>query len=206
MTRVGVVDSQGVFGTIKSHETDPADMQLVTGAQKTLVFNTPVYDDIIIYAANLRPGGTPPSFVAFQDSIYAISFINGSTDIVYGAFEIPHTYKEESDIEIHLHWSPSTTDTGSCDWLMKYTIAGMLGTFGAEQTLTFAQAGSGTVNKHQYVTANALIAGAGITIGTVIAFALSRPAGDGFSGDAFLHSVGAHYLRDTLGSRRMGVK
>jgi len=37
-------------------------------------------------------------------------------------------------------------------------------------------------------------------------FALSRPTGDAFTGDAFLHEVGVHYQRDTLGSRQMAIK
>jgi hypothetical protein len=27
-------------------------------------------------------------------------------------FEIPHTYREGSDLEVHLHWAPSSTNTG----------------------------------------------------------------------------------------------
>lgn len=47
---------------------------------------------------------------------------------------------------------------------------------------------------------------AGRKIGDVIAFELSRPTGDGFTGNAFLHSIGVHYQIDTLGSRQMSVK
>lgn len=174
----------------------------------TLILETPVYDDIIIQAMNLRGGSTPPGYVVFQDSIYASSFKNASTDIVYGSFEIPHSYKEGTDLEIHLHWSPSTINTGRCDFVMKYTFANMAGTFGVEETINFQQTGSGVVNKHQYISGDAVVSGStkSIGIGAIIAFALSRPTGDGFSGDAFLHSVGCHYQIDTMGSRQMGTK
>jgi hypothetical protein len=183
------------------------DLHIASPAQKTLVLDTVVYDDIVIAAMNLRGGGTPPDYVAFQNSIYAASFKNASTDIVYGSFELPHTYKEGTDLELHLHWSPSTVNTGNCVFNFAYSIAAMAGTFGAEVVRTFTQAGSGTINKHQYVSADAVIPGGGtMTIGTIIVFALSRPTGDAFSGDAFLHSVGCHYQVDTMGSRQMGVK
>ncbi len=199
---------QFLASEIKTDTTTATDLTITTGTEKTLVLATPVYDDIIIQAMNLRGGGTPPDYVAFQDSIYGSSFKNTSTDIVYGSFEIPHTYKEGTDLEVHLHWSPSTTNTGRCDWVMKYTFANMAGTFGSEETITFQQAGSGTANKHQYVSGNVKISGTtkSIGIGATVAFALSRPTGDAFTGDAFLHSVGVHYEIDTMGSRQIGTK
>jgi hypothetical protein len=50
------------------------------------------------------------------------------------------------------------------------------------------------------------IAGTGRKIGDIIAFELSRPSTDSFTGDAFLHSIGIHYQSDTIGSRQMSVK
>lgn len=206
------VISDGTFAVVKTPQvkTDTlaaTDLTITTGAEKTLVLASPVYEDIIIQGSNLRVSGTtPPTFDVFQDSIYGVKFTNAQTDIVYGSFEIPHSYKEGTDLEVHLHWSPSSTNTGDCVWSLKYSIAGMGGTFGGEATKTFTQAGSGVVNKHQYVSGNTVIAGAGVTIGSIIAFALSRPTGDSFTGDAFLHSIGIHYQQDTLGSRQMGTK
>jgi len=181
------------------------DMTLTTATEKTLVLSQPVYEDIIINASTLRVGGSAPTFAAFQDSIYGVKFINGQTDIIYGSFEIPHSYKEGTDLEVHLHWSPDSTNTGDCVFNMAYSIAGMGGTFGDEVPLSFTQAGSGTINKHQYVSANNHITGS-ITIGSIVVFALSRPTGDDFTGDAFLHSIGVHYQQDTLGSRTIITK
>jgi hypothetical protein len=192
---------------IKTDTTAPTDLIITTGAEKTLALTTPVYDDIIIQASNLRVGTSPPAFVAFQNSIFGSSFVNDNSDIVYGSFEIPHGYKEGTDLEIHLHWSPSSTNTGNCVFNFAYTLAGMgSATFGAEQTKTLTQAGSGTINRHQYMTGNTLISGVGVGIGTIIAFALSRPTGDAFSGDAFVHSIGIHYEIDTMGSRQRSAK
>jgi hypothetical protein len=193
---------------VKTDKTTPTDLSITTGAQKTIKLNTTVYDDIIIQAINLRGGVSPPSYVAFQDSIFGVSFVNNQTDIVYGAFELPHTYKEGTDLEVHLHWSPGTTNTGRCDWVMKYSYANMGGTFGAEETITFQQEGSGIVNKGQYVSGNVLIDGTSksLKIGAIFVFALSRPVGDDFTGHAFLHQVGIHYEIDTMGSRQRAVK
>jgi len=186
---------------------DTDDLIINFASKKTLVLNPTVYDDIIIQAYNLRGGTTPPTYGAFQDSIFGVSFINTQTDIVYGSFEIPHTYKEGTALEAHLHWSPSSTDTGSCVWNFNYSIANPItGTFGTETLITMTQAGDGTVNKHQYVSGNNTIPGTGRLVGDICVFALSRPAGDSFTGNAFLHSIGVHYQIDTLGSRQQTTK
>jgi hypothetical protein len=171
------------------------------------ISNLPVYNDITINAVSLRPGASPPSFVEFVTGIYQIAFVNGNTDIVYGSFEIPHGYKEGTDLEVHIHWSPSSTDTGNCVFNFDYTIANMgTGVFGAAAQKTLTAAGSGVALQHQYATGNTAIDGDDIKIGDVIVFALSRPAGDAFTGDAFLHSIGLHYECDTLGSRAPSQK
>ena len=135
-----------------------------------------------------------------------VNFANNASDIVYGSFEIPHTYKEGTDLEVHIHWSPSSTNTGLCTFYFKYSLASMGGIFGAETALTMSQTGSGVSNKHQYISGNNLITGSGIGIGTMVVFSLERPTGDAFTGDAFLHSVGVHYEIDTMGSRQRAIK
>ena len=80
------------------------------------------------------------------------------------------------------------------------------GTFGPAAQKTLTAAGSGVALQHQYSTGNTAIDGDDIKIGDVIVFALSRPAGDAFTGDAFLHSIGLHYECDTLGSRARSQK
>jgi hypothetical protein len=89
---------------------------------------------------------------------------------------------------------------------MKYAYALMGGAFTSELEKTFTQAGSGTALLNQYVSANSLITGATLKIGAIFLFALSRPTGDAFTGDAFLHSVGVHYIVDSLGSRSISSK
>ena len=186
----------------------PADLTITTGTGKTLVLATPVYDDIIISASNLHPGSSAPAFVEFVAPVHTMSFVNANTDMAYGSFEIPHDYKEGSAIEIHLHWAPSSTDTGDCVWKFNGVWAGMeQGAFVAlpDGELTATDAGGGVAKAHQYASFGS-IAGTNHKIGDIIAFELKRPAGDGFTGDAFLLSIGAHYQIDTMGSRSMAAK
>jgi hypothetical protein len=192
---------------IKTDTTAATDLTITTGAAKTLVLDTTVYDDIIISASNLRGGVTAPAFAEFIAPVWALKFINGQTDTVYGSFEIPHTYKEGTALEVHVHWSPSSTNTEDCVWKFNAVVENMgsAGAFGAIPEMTATDAGGGVAFTHQYASFGT-IAGTGRRIGDIIAFELTRPAGDGFTGDAFLHSIGVHFQVDTMGSRQISSK
>jgi hypothetical protein len=109
---------------------------------------------------------------------------------------------------VHIHWSPTTTNTGNIRWGLEYTIANANAAFPTTSTIYVTQAGSGVVNQHQLI-AFADISGTGRKIGDVIAFRVFRDApnaADTFTGNAFLHQIGIHYICDTAGSRDMTTK
>jgi hypothetical protein len=210
--RLGYDASNYLSATVASNNTVTlanavaADININCGTDKTLVLGESVWDDIIIPASNLRGGVSVPNFSVFQNGVYQLLFINNQSDEVYGSFEIPHDYKEETDLQPHIHWSPNSTNTGNCVWNFEYTIADASTTFGATTTTTITQAGSGTINQHQLANTAAVISGSGIKVGAICVFRLARPTGDAFTGDAFLHSVGVHYQIDTIGSRQITTK
>ena len=196
---------------IKSNSATPTDLNIITGENKTLVLENCVYKDLIISALNLRGGSSPPSFSAFQNGVYAYNFTSGQVDELHGAIELQHDYNEGTDLEVHVHWSPSTTNTGNCLWKFEYSVANMgTGTFGATNTLISDShmAGSGEINRHQYTTIG-VISGVNRKIGDLIVFRVYRDAASGldtFTGNAFLHSLGIHYCVDTIGSRTRSGK
>lgn len=176
----------------------------------TLVFvgEAGVWDDIILNATNLRPGATPPAYAAFKGGIFGARFDAGVADEVYGSFEIPHDYKEGTDLHIHTHWSPTTTNTGNVVWGIEYTYSNMQGIFGNNVTVTGApDPASGIIHKHEFSNI-AVISDLLIKIGTIVAFRLFRQNGgtDTFTGNVFLHSMGIHYQIDTVGSREIATK
>ena len=197
-------DSNGSATTKTDFDIDDAGQITISSPNaKTIVLQPAVYDDMIMPALNLKVGVTPPTFAAFQNGVYGYSFIDGQSDELHGTCEIPHTYKEGTDLSVHVHWSPNSTNTGNCVWIFEYTKANQnVKTFLATDTLTASIdiAGSGIINRHQY-TPIGTISGAGIKVGDIIAFRIARPTGDSFTGNAFMHSIGMHYQIDTLGSR-----
>ena len=166
------------------------------------------YKDLILPAANLRPGISAPTYAVFKGAIYGPRFDNAVTNEVYGSFELQHDYYEGSDIYFHIHWSPTTNNPGNALWAVDYTIAAPNKVFPAPVTAQVAYPAPGVVDYH-VINNIATIPGNGITIGSICAFRVYRIGGDvldTFTGNAFLHSAGVHYAADTLGSRGIFTK
>lgn len=166
------------------------------------------WKDLIMPASNLRPGATAPTYVAFIGGIFGARFDAGVSNMVYGSFELQHDYDEGTDLYFHVHWSPTTTNTGNIVWGVEYTAANGNEVFPSSTTvLGTPTAAPGVINRHQLQNI-AIIPGLGLRIGTNVAFRLFRQAGgtDTFTGNAFLHTVGVHYAADTLGSRELYSK
>jgi hypothetical protein len=124
-----------------------------------------------------------------------------------GAIEVPHDYKEGSDITFHIHWqgiaAPSGTDY--VKWQLTYTVAAANGeeTLDAATTITVE-----TAFDTQYefkLSSFDAITGTNIQMGDQFLFTLERiaAAGDAYLGDALIATVGLHYECDTVGSRQM---
>lgn len=177
----------------------------------TLKFNgaATVWNDIILQISNLRPGNTPPTFAAFINGIYGFRFDAGVADEVHGAFEIPHDYKQGSNIVVHCHWSPTTTNTGKVVFGFEYAWATDSAAFVAASPIPTNTPATAPGVIHQLTRTDIVtITGTNFKIGDIIAFRFYRQNGgtDTFTGNVFVHSIGLHYETDTVGSRQITTK
>jgi len=177
-------------------------------ADGTIVFvgSAGVWDDIRIETSNLRSGGTPPSYAAMPDGIYGVRFDDASVEEVYGNFELPHGYKENSNLEVHIHWMPSTNNTGNSNVQFLYNCAGMNGNFASTATTlsSFAK-GSGDIQRHQYSQIG-YINGAGKKVSDMCKFTYKRngtASDDTGTFDMWMFDIDIHYQIDKVGSREM---
>ena len=90
--------------TIKTDTTAPTDLTITTGAAKTPVLTTSVYDDLPFQVSNAKvtPNNLLPSWETFtaNTSEYAFS-VNDEVDTQ--ANELPHWWKEGTTGNAHLH-------------------------------------------------------------------------------------------------------
>jgi hypothetical protein len=181
---------------------DTNNISITEGGVFTLHGTAIVSNDLSIAAHALRNGATPPTWTPYNGTLYAPEFINAATTDLHGSFELLHDYQDGTDLEFHIHWSASTTNTGNCKWGLDYSIANMLATWASPTVVTVTPAASGIVRKHTYTTL-ATISGVGLQMGAVVDFRIYRLGGDAadtFTGSAFLHNCGLHYRKNRLGS------
>ena len=170
------------------------------------------WDDLRVPAQNTRlnPTKSEPEFAVWLDGLYAFHFkpTNADDESLHFAAQLPHSYKEGTDIDCHVHWSPDNTDTGDVVWELEYTFISINGTFPASTTVTAVDAADGVDNKHQ-LTAITDIDGTGIGISAMLVGRLTRLTSDirdDFTGNAILHEIDFHFQKDSIGSRQETVK
>lgn len=161
------------------------------------------WDDIILPPDILGARRTAPDRYDLTPNIDVYAF-NGTTVIeeVSGSFEIPHTYKEGSDLRPHIHWGPTSTAVNNVKWQMAYSLADVGEVFSSETVINAIAETGGVTDEHQ-VNEFGIIPGTGIRIGTIVNFRLFRDPTDSqdtYTDDAFLVGLGVHYQIDSAGS------
>lgn len=159
------------------------------------------YDDFRVPATAVNPPGLI-SDPGWDDTNVGWLFDANSTEQLQVIVQLPHSWAEGSDIEPHVHWQPTTTNTGNVLWRMEYKWVNIddvdPGTF---TTVNQTQAGSGAVNTHQLMSFGT-ISGAGKTASSIISIKLSRVGGDAsdtYTADARLKEFDFHYAIDSFG-------
>lgn len=177
-----------------------------------MVGNATVYKDINVSGASLvKTGANAPDIINFVNANTATYAFDGGalTEKLYGTIELAHDYYEGTDVEFHIHWAPTTANTGNVVWQIYWTWQNAGSTFSASTLATAtATAAGGTAWVSKYISV-ATLSGTGKTINSHIVFQVFRDpsnAGDTYPDDAALIQIGIHYQSDSLGSRTTSTK
>lgn len=199
------------------------DILLKTAANKTAVLERVVYDDLRVVPGSFdRPGVSDPSIVAYN--------VNGGgvntylwefqvDDIAAFTVQMPHGYKQGTDITAHVHWTAGprgTAESGKfVGWKLDYSWANIDGAFGTMATVDLSDACLSSNHIHQ-MSPEAAIDGhtAAKNISSMLICNIKRTdtgADDDWVGAAsgqlpMLLEIDFHYQIDTMGSRQMGIK
>lgn len=171
-----------------------------------------IYADINIGSISLGTAASAPGNVTISSTNIVLRGFDGNvtTEQLYGVVEIPHSYKEGTNIIPHIHWMPSTSSASNVKWQMEYFITKKSGG-SAVSTATALVANSSTSGiawEGIYANFNE-ISGTNLTIGSQLAFRLFRDPtdlSDTYPDDAVVETIGFHYRLDTIGSSTQQVK
>jgi len=175
------------------------------------------FDDLRIAGSAVRLGVTAPTLAAFgpSGSIRCLRFDSGQHDEIYFEIQMPHSWKEGSNIYPHVHWSPVSATAGDVVWQFDYIWADIGEAFGAPTTMTSdATAAGGTAWVHKLSTlkdgsSNAYIDGTGKTLSSMLVCRLHRDAGAGadtLAADVAFLEFDIHYEVDSFGSDEEYIK
>jgi hypothetical protein len=212
-------------------ESGLGDLLISTPANQTLRLGQPVYDDLRVpLERGALAGGNNPTFTKFKDNgagsvgVYAYSFayqaVAGNEEELFFSQQLPHGYKEGTDLKPHIHWSPAVSGAAGqfVKWGLEYTIANVDGTYGntaiiksdASGASTATTSGDSTLTAGKgYVTAIGTISGTGVEVSAMLicrVFRNSSHADDTLAQAAFGCEIDFHHQIDTLGSRQEYVK
>jgi hypothetical protein len=193
-------------------ENNSGDVDLYTTTEKTLELQTSVWNDANVGSFVLQTGGSLPGIVEWKDNtgantgLYTRGFDVGEQGS--GCIEIPHDYKEGTDLVFHVHWGGNDAPTGTDNvkWQVIYSINKGETTFNPVTTDDEQTAYDTRYElKRTDITT---ITGTNLKIGDQLTFTLKRIAASAneYGGEALLETVGFHYECDTLGSRQIGTK
>jgi len=172
-----------------------------------------VWDDLRVPASNtkLNPTKSEPAFESFRDGLFTFKFdtSNADDESIHFVAQMPHSYKEGTDLHPHVHWSPDSTNTGNVFWSFEYSVANINSVFGASTTDEITVAADGDQYGHQ-VDPFTDIDGTGLRVSHMILCRLTRrsssQAADTFTGSACFLEFDFHFQKNTIGSREEYTK
>jgi len=166
------------------------------------------WEDLRFPATQLKvnPATNRPDF-DFTEIRYL--FDATSTETLYMIAQMPHGWKEGSNIRPHVHWQPTTTNTNNVLWRLEYkwTNINEVDT-GIWISLDVLDASTGVVGTHQ-IASFGEIDGTNKRVSSILTMKLSRMGNEGsdnYTADTLLKEFDIHYLIDSNGSLEEYIK
>jgi hypothetical protein len=198
----------GTNGNIDTDIVAASDLTIDCGAAKTVVLETPVYDDLqFAISAGKVPAANYPDYEAFGTQQREYSFdVNDYIDLQ--ANELPHGWVEGSTAEFHLHLWPKTAQNTGANRFAKFTLYISYADTNevlAETSLTAEYTiPDGTAALTHLLLDLGNLALPNNLIGTQIKLRIKRIAATGgteYADSIFITQVGSHVQHSRLGSR-----
>lgn len=187
------------------------DPLLTIEDKDNLILNNPVFDDLHIPVTSVKvPAAKAPSWVDFKGTQvlgFGDQAVEANEEIVYFTVQLPHTWKEGSDLGAHVHWCVESAVTADVIWKLSYSWANIYGLFPSETVTTITGSSEGGEAKH-IISLLPTLDGSNKTLSSMLLCCLSRnssEAGDTLTDvDALLLEVDFHYQIHRFGSRYAG--
>jgi hypothetical protein len=154
-----------------------------------------------------RAGNSAPSWDQFSGGIYHYAFSPTSIKEVQITYHVDHDWATGTPMYVHIHWSPSSTNTGTVRWGFEISIAKGYGrgAFTTTNTIYVEQAASGVDRDHLIAecSVNDVIPANALEIDAIISIRVFRDAthsNDTYADKAFGIFCDLHYQANIPGT------
>jgi hypothetical protein len=162
------------------------------------------WDDLVFPAVGVNligPAVDPTANLTYM----TLDFTDAKDCVVHVTYQMPHSWKVGSNVNFHIHWQPSNTDVGSCNWEVRYQWRNATGDVASAAVSAWALVPKavtpGGVARVAQMDTLASFIGTGKGVSSLLQIELRRlGTTDAFTGDAMLVSLDLHYQIDTVGS------
>lgn len=166
------------------------------------------WDDLRVPAQNtkLNPSKSEPAFESFIDGTFVFKFSDSNADdeSVHFIAQLPHSYKEGSNLRPHIHWAPDSDGAGRVAWSFEYTIQN-IGEVFPSTTTDVKDASTGSIENLHNICGFDEIDGSNLKISSIIVCRLTRKTTeitDTYTGNACFLEFDFHFQKNSMGSRQ----
>jgi hypothetical protein len=173
------------------------------------------WEDSMVPGNAVRAGASAPVFQTFRGgsaNVYANAFVSKTIDEVHVNIQLPHSYRVNTDVSLHVHWSTIIPIPAgqTVIWGVDYTWASIEAVFPATQKIVASYTspvGDTPAYKHTMTTWADIPSGGSKGISSILCARIYRDGStDTFTGDAYLIGIDAHYRLDSIGSNTLANK
>ena len=177
---------------------------VTTGATPLLMEDT-VWEDLRFPATNINPPGQVAD-PDFDTTNVGWLFDAGGTEILYIVAQLPHSYKEGTNLRCHVHWNPTNTNGGNVLWRISYRWRNNEDAAVGFTDVDVTAVANGTAGKLQFNLFADLVK-ADAEISSILDIKFQRIGGsDTYNADALFKEFDIHFEKNTVGSREPWIK
>lgn len=180
-----------------------------TTISNNLVLYDTVWDDLQVQVSGVRlPAASAPTYTSYKGT-EILTFGKTGTNTIHFNAQVPHRYKQGTDLEFHIHLAYPNNGAGGTVWSMTYSWANINGNFPGVTTTTKTITSPEVTDRHQLGKIVSSISASTMTISSILLCSLSRLGGDGedtYDNDIYLVGLDFHYQIDGFGSREEASK
>jgi hypothetical protein len=168
------------------------------------------WDDQPVDISSVRlPAVGAPTWTSYKNS-FVLSFDGAADNTVYFTTQLPHKYKEFSDLLFHIHYVPEDNAAGNVRWVFTHSWASLNSAFPTATSVTTIIATPEVTDQHTLGSIATMTADNTKRISSILLCSLTRTgthADDTYNSKAiYLVSADFHILLDAMGSLSVGVK